>query len=93
MIVYFEKGSSFHLVRHKLDKTQPQRFCADAYFNKKTLSATPRPLYRWKAETLSFLQVLLVWGINILSLLIIYVQTIKGCVSKVPILGESQIHR
>ena len=32
-----------------------------------TLSAAPRPIYGEKAETLSFLHVLLVWGINILS--------------------------
>jgi hypothetical protein len=27
---------------------------ADALLDMKTLSATPRPLYRWKAEDLSF---------------------------------------
>jgi hypothetical protein len=32
-----------------------------------------------KAETLSFLHVLLVWGVNLLSLLIIYVQTMRLC--------------
>jgi hypothetical protein len=32
-----------------------QPFCVDEYFVKKTLSATPKPLYRWKAENLSFL--------------------------------------
>jgi len=31
----------------------------------KTLSATPRPWYRWKAETLSFLRVLLVYGVTV----------------------------
>ena len=35
----------------------------------KTLSATPRPYDRWKAETLSFLHVLLVWGVKLASLL------------------------
>ena len=35
----------------------------------KTLSATPRPYNRWKAETLSFLHVLLVWGVKLTSLL------------------------
>jgi hypothetical protein len=35
-----------------------------------TLSATPRPWYRWKAEDLSFLHVLLVWGVTVTSLLI-----------------------
>jgi hypothetical protein len=43
-------------------KTQPQPFCTDAYFDKKTLSAPPQPLYRWKAEIFSFLHVLLVVG-------------------------------
>jgi hypothetical protein len=33
----------------------------------KTLSTTPRPLYRWKAETLSFLHVLLDLGIKLVS--------------------------
>ncbi len=50
-------------------KTQPQPFCTDAYFDKKTLSTTPRPLYRWKAEIISFLRVLLVWGVKLTSLL------------------------
>jgi hypothetical protein len=36
----------------------------------KTLSVTPRPWYRWKAEDLSFLHVLLVWGVTLTSLLI-----------------------
>jgi hypothetical protein len=31
----------------------------------RTLSATPRPLYHWKAEDLSFLHVLLVLGIKL----------------------------
>ncbi len=51
------------------EKTQPQLFCADAYFDKKTLFTTPQPLYHWKAETLSFLHVLLVWGVKLTSLL------------------------
>jgi hypothetical protein len=41
-----------------LVKSQPQPYCADAYFIKKTLSAIPRPLYCWKAESHSFLTVL-----------------------------------
>ena len=39
------------------------------YLVRKTLSATPRLWYRWKAETLSFLHVLLVWGVKLVSLL------------------------
>ena len=35
----------------------------------KTLSATPRPWYRWKAEMLNFLHVSLVWGVTSTSLL------------------------
>ena len=35
----------------------------------KTLSATPGPHDRWKADTLSFLHVLLVWGVKLASLL------------------------
>ena len=34
----------------------------------KTLSATPRHYDRWKAETLSFFLVLLVWGGKLASL-------------------------
>ena len=34
-----------------------------------TLSATPRPYNHWKAETLSFLHVLLVLGVKLTSLL------------------------
>ena len=41
----------------------------DRKFVKKTLSATPRPWYHWKAEDLSFLHVLLVWGVNLTCLL------------------------
>ncbi len=33
----------------------------------KTLSVTPRPYDRWKAETLSFLHVLLVWDVILVS--------------------------
>ncbi len=36
----------------------------------KTLSVTPRPWYRWKAEYLRFLHVLLVRGVTLTSLLI-----------------------
>jgi hypothetical protein len=43
VIAYFEKGSSFHLVPQKLDKRQPQRFCANEYFVMLTLSAPPDP--------------------------------------------------
>jgi hypothetical protein len=34
----------------------------------KTLSVTPRPLHHWKAENLSFLYVLLVWGVKLVGL-------------------------
>ncbi len=44
-----------------------ERLLADALLVMKTLSATPRPLYRWKAEDLSFLYVLLVWGVKLVS--------------------------
>jgi hypothetical protein len=40
---------------------------ADALLVMKTLSVTSRPLYRWKAEDLSFLYVLLVWGVKLVS--------------------------
>ena len=39
----------------------------DAFLVVKTLSGTPRPLYHWKAEDLSFLYVLLVWGVKLVS--------------------------
>jgi hypothetical protein len=39
----------------------------DALLVMKTLSATPRPLYCWKSEDLSFLYVLLVWGVELVS--------------------------
>jgi hypothetical protein len=41
----------------------------------KTLSATPRPLYRWKAEILRFLYVSLVWGVKVTSLLTTFAQS------------------
>ena len=63
-------GVQLYFAPQKLDKTQPQRFCANEYFTMKTLSATPRPYNRWKAESLSFLHVLLVWGDVVTSLLI-----------------------
>ncbi len=40
---------------------------ADVLLVMKTLSVTPRPLYRWKAEDLSFFYVLLVWGVKLTS--------------------------
>ncbi len=40
---------------------------ADAFLVIKTLSTTPKPLYCWKAEDLSFFYVLLVWGVNMVS--------------------------
>ncbi len=39
---------------------------ADALLVMKTQSTTPRPI-RWKAEDLSFLYVLLVWGVKLVS--------------------------
>jgi len=65
----FQKGSSFHLVPQKLDKTQLEVFGLHAFLLMKTLSATPRPRYPWKAETVSFLHVSRVWGVIVLSLL------------------------
>ena len=44
--------------------------CADEYLVRNTLSPTTQPQYRLKAEDLSLLHVLLVWGINLASLLI-----------------------
>jgi hypothetical protein len=66
---YFKKGAQFSKQIETPLKTRSQPFCADAYLVKKTLFATPRPLYHWKAETLSFLHVLLVLGVNLGSLL------------------------
>ena len=40
------------------------------YLLMKTLSATLIPLYHWKAEIISFLYVLIVWGVKLTSLLI-----------------------
>jgi hypothetical protein len=42
---------------------------AEEYLDRKTLSLTPRPKYHWKAEDLSFLYVLLVWGVKLASML------------------------
>jgi hypothetical protein len=58
-----------YLVPQKLDKTQLEVLGLHADFDKTTLSVTPQLLYRWKAETVSFLHVLLVWGVILLSLL------------------------
>jgi hypothetical protein len=66
--IFLKRGRNSRSPRNP-EKTQPQLFCADAYFDKKTLSPTPQPLYCWKAETLSFLHVLLVWGVKQTSLL------------------------
>ncbi len=40
-IPYFEKGLSFQITFNSIN-SQSKPFCADAYFIKKTLSATPR---------------------------------------------------
>ena len=45
----------------------------------KTLFATPSSWYHWKAETLSFLHVLLVWGVTMTILLIKKRQTGPLC--------------
>jgi hypothetical protein len=58
----------------------------------KTLPTTPRPYDRWKAETLSFLRVLLVLGVKATSLLITMRRN-YGIVSKARIFGKLQIHR
>jgi hypothetical protein len=73
--------------RHNLN-----HFCADAYFVKNTPSATPRPLYCWKAEELSFFHVLLVLGVNLGILLNKKCQS-SSCVSFVRILNILQIHQ
>ncbi len=46
----------------KIDEERYQQLCAAGYLVRKTLSDTPRPLYLycWKAETLSFFNMLLV---------------------------------
>ncbi len=66
--IFFKKGPQFQIISKFRENTTPP-YCANAYFNKKTLSANPPPLYCWKAETLSFLHVLLVWGVKLTSLL------------------------
>jgi hypothetical protein len=62
------------------EKTQPQSFCANAFFVKNTLSVTPRPLYHWKAKDLSFLHVLLAMGVN-LGILLNKKRQNSSCVS------------
>ena len=54
---------------------------ADAFLVMMTLSQTPRPLYPWKAEIISFLHVLLVWGVKLTSSLTKMCQSL-GCVLK-----------
>jgi len=54
---------------------------ADAFLVMMTLSQTPRPLYPRKAETISFLHVLLVWGVKLTSSLTKMCQSL-GCVLK-----------
>ena len=66
----FLKPQYFWRAPPKSDKVWSQRQRVTYYFTIKTLSATPIPWYRWKAETLSFLHVLLVYG-NILTILLI----------------------
>ena len=57
----------------------------------KTLSMTPRPYDRWEAETLSFLHVLLVLGVNMGSLLT-ETRQIYSILSKTRIFKKMQIH-
>ena len=54
---------------------------ADAFLVMMTLSQTPRPLYPRKAEIISFLHVLLVWGVKLTSSLTKMCQSC-GCVLK-----------
>ena len=58
----------------------------------KTLSMTTRPYDHWKAETLSFLHVLLVLGVKLTSLLTTMRQN-YDIVSKARIFGKLQIHQ
>ena len=60
--LFFLRREQFSIAPKNGGKTQSDVVRAFAYLLMKTLSATPRPLYPWKAETVSFLHVLLVWG-------------------------------
>ena len=64
-----QKEAEFAFGTLNSTKSRPQPFCAEQYFTMKTLTATPRPYDRWKAETLSFLHLLLVLGVKLTSLL------------------------
>ena len=57
----------------------------------KTPSVTPRSYDRWEAETLSFLHVLLVLGVNMGSLLT-ETRQIYSILSKTRIFKKMQIH-
>jgi hypothetical protein len=59
----------------------------------KTLSTTPRPWYRWKAEDLSFLYVLLVWGFALTSLIIKKRQSLTFVLRYLLFLTERQKNR
>jgi hypothetical protein len=67
--ILFRKRAEFSIDLKKSTKSQPQPFRADVFLLWKTLSTTPRPLYRWKAETVSVRYVSLVLGVNMSSLL------------------------
>ncbi len=66
-------GTECGTVDNRSDKTI-ELLCeglrANAFLVMMSLSQTPRPLYPWKAEIISFLHVLLVWGVKLTRFLI-----------------------
>ena len=59
----------------------------------KTLSATPRPWYHWKAETLSFLHGLLVWAVTTLTISIKLKSVKTGLCGRYTLIERSQKNR
>jgi hypothetical protein len=63
------------------DKTQLQTFMPNAFFTTTALSQTPRPLYRWKGETVLYLQIYLSGGVTVVSFCIRMRQSYELCFS------------
>ena len=68
-IRYFEKGVEFSNHIKTPQKSWSQWLRANGYFVHKTLSATFQPYYCLKTKSLSFLHVLLLFGVILVSLL------------------------
>jgi hypothetical protein len=52
-----DEGAEYYFTPKKYDNYRPNALHENAFSPPMTLSQTPRPLYRWKPETVLFLHI------------------------------------